>query len=80
MGFPVHLGLSEVNGSVFLIYDQNRAKPVAHPRHDERMDTRTVQQDIAEALALIERANARLRPDELSRPEARSLIDPTAAS
>lgn len=44
------------------------------------MDTRTVQQDIAEALALIERANARLRPDELSRPEARSLIDPTAAS
>ena len=39
------------------------------------MDTRTVQQDIADALVLIERANARLRPDELSRPEARSLID-----
>jgi hypothetical protein len=39
------------------------------------MDTRTVQQDIAEALALIERANARLRPGELSRPEACLLID-----
>jgi HNH endonuclease len=39
------------------------------------MDTRTVQQDIADALALIERANANLRPGELSRPEARSLID-----
>jgi hypothetical protein len=39
------------------------------------MDTRTVQQDIDDALALIERANARLRPGELSRPEARSLID-----
>ncbi|MGH2698724.1 MAG: hypothetical protein ACRDJL_05945, partial [Actinomycetota bacterium] len=37
-------------------------------------DTRTAQQDIADALALIERANAKLRPDELSRPEARSLI------
>ena len=39
------------------------------------MDTRTVQQDIADALALIERANGKLQPGELSRPEARSLID-----
>jgi hypothetical protein len=39
------------------------------------MDTTTVQQDIANAIALIERANANLRPGELSRPEARSLID-----
>jgi hypothetical protein len=39
------------------------------------MDTPTVQQDIADALALIERANAKLRPGELTRPEARSLID-----
>jgi hypothetical protein len=42
---------------------------------DEGLETRTVQQDIADALALIERANARLRPGELTRPEARSLID-----
>ena len=42
---------------------------------DDELETRTVQQDIADALALIERANAKLRPGELSRPEARSLID-----
>jgi len=42
---------------------------------DEELETRTVQQDIADALVLIERANARLRPGELTRPEARSLID-----
>jgi hypothetical protein len=47
---------------------------------DQRTDTGTVgatnvQQDIADALALIERANAKLRPGELSRSEARSLID-----
>jgi len=42
---------------------------------DEELETRTVQQDIADALALIERANAKLRPDELSRSEAHSLID-----
>jgi HNH endonuclease len=41
----------------------------------EELETRTVQQDIADALALIERANAKLRPDELSRSEAHSLID-----
>jgi len=41
----------------------------------DELETPTVQQDIADALALIERANARLRPDELTRPEARSLID-----
>ena len=33
---------------------------------DEKHETRTVQQDIADALTLIERANAQLRPDELS--------------
>jgi len=68
---------------VFLVYSQYRAKPVTPPRHDERMatildeglETRTVQQDIADALVLIERANAKLRPGELTRPEARSLID-----
>ena len=42
---------------------------------DEELETRTVQQDIADALALIERANAKLRPDELSRSEAHSLLD-----
>jgi len=42
---------------------------------DEELETRTVQQDLADALALIERANAKLRPDELSRSEAHSLID-----
>ena len=42
---------------------------------DEELETRTVEQDIADALALIERANAKLRPDELTRSEARSLID-----
>jgi hypothetical protein len=40
---------------------------------DEGLETRTVQQDIADALVLIERANAKLRPGELTRPEARSL-------
>ncbi len=39
------------------------------------MDTRTVQQDIADALTLIERANARLQPGELTGSESRSLID-----
>ena len=42
---------------------------------DEERETRTVQRDIADAIALIERANARLRPDELTRPQARSLIE-----
>jgi hypothetical protein len=47
---------------------------------DRRTDTgidgaTNVQQDIADAIALIERANANLRPGELTRPEARSLID-----
>jgi len=38
------------------------------------MDTRAVEQDIAEALALIERVNAQLRPEDLSGSEARSLM------
>ena len=42
---------------------------------DEELETSTVQRDIADAIALIERANAKLRPDELTRPQARSLID-----
>jgi hypothetical protein len=62
----------------------NRAKLVTHPRHDgrlgttlvdEKLENRTVHQDIADALARIERANAKLRPEELCGSEARSLID-----
>jgi hypothetical protein len=42
---------------------------------DEKLENRTVHQDIADALARIERANAKLRPEELCGSEARSLID-----
>jgi hypothetical protein len=38
------------------------------------MATRTIQKDITDAIALIERANARLRPTEVSGTEARSLM------